>query len=66
MPFKVIVLLLRTKRVKMLFIHYVFDDVASKFYVFNKYGSAEMAKNLVDGQGCASHKKSYYQLNIPS
>ena len=50
----------------MLFIYYVFDDVASKFYVFNKYGSAEMAKNLVDGQGCASHKKSYYQLNIPS
>ena len=32
MPFKVIVLLLRTKRAKMLFIHYVFDDVASKFY----------------------------------
>ena len=43
----------------MLFIYYVFDDVASKFYVFNKYGSAEMAKNLVDGQGWMG----WYDLN---
>ena len=38
MPFKVIVLLLRTKRAKMLFIHYVFDNVASKFYFLYKNG----------------------------
>ena len=32
MPYKVIVLLLWTKQAKMLFIYYVFNNVASKFY----------------------------------
>ncbi len=31
-PYKVIPLLLRMKCAKMLFIYYVFDDVASNFY----------------------------------
>ena len=48
MPYKVIVLLLQTKRAQMLFIYYVFDNVASKF--FYVYGSDKMIKNLVDGQ----------------
>ena len=52
MPYKIILLLIRMKWAKILFIYYMFDDVTSNF-LFYVYSSKEMTENLVDGHVCS-------------